>query len=69
MYMFSSTQPVDGMQLPASGCNYLIFKVIIDTHDHITTFLIVLGLFFVGIFLLCVSCLKKFLFLFVIKLV
>ena len=37
------------------------FKVIIYMYDSIIVFLIVLGLFSVGLFLLCVLCLEKFL--------
>ena len=49
-HMFSSAQPVC---LLVGAFNLFTFKVIIDMYDPITIFLIVLGLFSVGLFLLC----------------
>ena len=52
---------------PASLCcllvtfNPFVYKVLIDMYDPITIFLVVWCLFFVGLFLLCVYCLEKFL--------
>ena len=40
------------LSLLVSEFNQFIFKVIIDTYDPITIFLVVLGLFFVSLFLL-----------------
>ena len=53
-----STLHAHGFICPASLCllfdafNPFTFKVVIDMYDPITIFLIVLGLFFVGFFLL-----------------
>ena len=59
MCMFSSAQPVC---LLVGAFNQFALKVIIDTYDPITTFLIVWGLFSIGrYFLSLVSCLEKFL--------
>ena len=49
MHMFSSAQPIC---LLFSAFNLLTVKVIINMYDPITIFLIVLGLVFVGLFLL-----------------
>ena len=48
MHMFSSAQPVC---LLVGPFNSFTFKVIIDVHDPVTIFLIILGLFSIGLFL------------------
>ena len=52
MHMFSSTQSV---YVLVGAFNPFTFKVIINMYDPITIFLIALGLFSVGLFLLLCS--------------
>ena len=62
MHTFSSAQPV-------GACNLFTFKVIIDIYAPITSFLIVLNLFFVGLFLLLCFLPREVPIAFVVKLV
>ena len=50
-----------GLCLLAGALNTFTFKVIIDRYDPITIFLIALGLFFVGLFLVLCFLLERFL--------
>ena len=66
IHMFSSTQPVC---LLVGAFNSLTYKVIINMYDPIAIFLIVLGLFSVGLFLLLCFMPREVPLAFVVKLV
>ena len=66
MYMASSAQPVC---LLVGAFNLFTFKLIIEMYDPIAIFLIVLGLFPAGFFLLLCFLLKEVPFSSVVKLV
>ena len=66
MHMVSSAQPIC---LLVDAFNLFIFKVIIDMYDPTAIFLIVFGLFYVGIFLLLCFLPREVPLAFVVKLV
>jgi len=66
MYMASSAQPVC---LLVGAFNLFTFKLIIEMYDPIAIFLIVFGLFYVGLFLLLCFLPREVPLAFVVKLV
>ena len=66
MHIYPSTQSV---YVLVGAFNPFTFKVIINMYDPITIFLIVLGLFSVGLFLLLCSLLREVPLAFVVGLV
>ena len=65
IYMFSFPQP--SLCLLVGAVNPFIFKVIIDMYDPISMFLIVLGLFPVGLFLVLCFLLREVPLAFIVK--
>ena len=66
MHMFSSTQPAC---LLIGAFNAFTFKVIINMYDPVTVFLVVLGLFSVGLFLLLCFLPREVPLAFIVKLI